>query len=215
MDYINYQDIQNIDMSLLRKKREDETKYNKNGHTKYSDENSRRKIKRMIINELLDFINLKIVEKYNSNIGNGMLKKKLMKINQEQIINTNIEYNQNFLNKNLKDIFSQNISGRITNYPKEQNKILINELINENDVDKKIYFQNLFELTFLDCLKYFRNDEENIKELQGMKKFSDLEKDIEEKEGIDYAKHIFIYLNMYEKLIYKKKPKKRNIIINS
>ena len=34
-------------------------------------------------------------------------------------------------------------------YPKVKNKIVIEELLNEKDDDKRNYFKNLFNLTFL------------------------------------------------------------------
>ena len=46
-------------------------------HSKYSDDNIRRTCKHIILTNLRDFINKKISEKYNNNIGNGIFIKKL------------------------------------------------------------------------------------------------------------------------------------------
>ena len=43
-----------------------------------------------------------------------------------------------FLNKSIKEIFSEDISPRLNNYPPTHNKIIIESLINEEDEDKKI-----------------------------------------------------------------------------
>ena len=62
------------------------------------------------------------------------------------------------MNKTLEEIFSDKISGRYTNYPPDHNKKLIQSLLNETDENKKIYFQKIFGLTFIDCLKHFREE---------------------------------------------------------
>ena len=63
-----------------------------------------------------------------------------MKLNQEQKKNSNVEFNQLFLNKTLKEILSQKITKRIKFYKEDHNKELINQLIEE----KKEEFENLF-----------------------------------------------------------------------
>ena len=100
-----------------------------------------RKIKSIVINHMMDFINKKIEEKYINN-GNGIRIKKLLKMKKEQVSNTKTNYNIDFMNKKLKDIFSENITSRYTNpirYPPEKNKNLIEELTIEQDEEKKNY----------------------------------------------------------------------------
>ena len=84
-------------------------------HTKFSDDNVRRKSKYIVINELKEFINKQIEIKYEGDIGQGMLIKKFYTLNHKQIANAIIKYNKEFLDKILKDIFSENISTRYTN----------------------------------------------------------------------------------------------------
>ena len=72
-------------------------------------------------------------------------------MNPEQI---KILGNKKFLYKNLKDIFSEHISTKYTSLDLDHNKILIEKLINEKDSDKKIKFEKLFSLTFVDCLNH-------------------------------------------------------------
>ena len=55
----------------------------------------------------MDFINIKISESYNGNIGQGIFLKKLLMLNHEQKSNSNVKYNQEFLEKKLGEIFSE------------------------------------------------------------------------------------------------------------
>ena len=170
-------------------------------HTKYSDDNIRRKCKHIILTNLFDFINKKISEQYNNNIGKGIYIKKLLIINQEQKCNSNSKFNKEFLNKSLKDIFSENISKRYT-YPLDHNKNLINRLMNEEDEKKRIYFNNLFNLTFLECLKHFRGDY-NISELEGLSGLNEIKK----KYGndSDYLNLLNYYFLNFEDITNKKR----------
>lgn len=188
-----------------KKKGEDSSNSN---HNKYSDDNSRRKIKRIIISELQNFINYKIECFYGEDIGEGLLKKKLMKLCQAQISDASIDFNLKFLKKTLKDIFSEAVTGRITNYPSDRNKQIVQELINEKDDFKRKFFKGLFNLTFLECLKYFRGDDIDIPYLYGFTKFSEIKDKFGNKNDKNYLEHISIYLNDFEKILYKKKPRK-------
>ena len=117
-------------------------------HNKFSDSNMRRKCKHLVLKNTLDFINKKIRSIYNGNIGNGLLKKELQTINQFQKHNANLNFNKEFLNKTLGQIFSDNLSTRFTNIPLNHNKMIINSLINEKDENKRIYFNKLFNVNF-------------------------------------------------------------------
>ena len=92
-------------------------------------------------------------------------------ISQTHKIKSSIEYEKFFLQKKLKDIFSENISKRLSNYTQNHNKIIIDLLINEKDEEKKNYFIKLFNITFIECLKYFSEDKISIKELNGFPLF--------------------------------------------
>ena len=88
----------------------------KSAHTKYSDDNIRRKCKHLVLKSLLEFINEKIYKMYNGNIGNGIFRKELQTLNQSQISDATINFNKNFIKKKIGDIFGEKISGRFTNY---------------------------------------------------------------------------------------------------
>ena len=103
---------------------------NKDVHNKFADDNERRKVKHLIFIYLLKYINNQIKIKYNGNIGNGIFKKELCILNQEQIKNTSVTFNKELLRKTLCNIFSYKVSSRITNFPDDHNKKIIEGLIN-------------------------------------------------------------------------------------
>ena len=188
---------------LGRKRKDDDTT---GFHNKYSPDNIVRKCKHIILNQLMEFINNKIKEIYNGNIGNSLFKKELLTLNKQQKFNSNVIYNQNFLKKTLGDIFSEDISSKYSNFFPEHNKELIIRLKNEEDQNKKNYFEKLFNITYLQCINHFIGIKK-IDELNGLKCFSQLKYEMkEEKEYIDY---IEFYLKNYELLTMKKRPRNR------
>ena len=99
-------------------------------------------------------------------------EKELKKINQRQILNSKADYNKEFLNKTLKEIFSDNITTKYSTYPLTHNKIVINNLLNEKDEEKRKVFKRLFNLTILDCLNHF-NGKNYIQDLEGFIKLDE------------------------------------------
>ena len=166
-------------------------------------------IKRIIVNELFDFINKKIKEIYNNDIGKGLVKKELKKLSQEQIVNTRLNDNIEFLDKTLENIFSEKITKRLTNFLSSRNKEIIQELKREKDIEKKEYFDGLFSLTFLDCIKYFRGEVENDY-IKGLKRFSGLINEYGKfkEKGDKYIENLKVYLDNYENILMGKKSKK-------
>ena len=174
-------------------------------HNKFSDDNIRTKCKHLILKSVLEFINKKIEEKYNGNIGQGIFIKKLLVINQKQKSDASIQFNKDFLDKTLGDIFSENISSRYTTYPLNHNNTLIKELLNDKDESKNTYFKKLFSLTFSDCLKHVRGSQ--IKEeLEGLKGFDNINSEFRNDE--DYLKIIKYYIMNYEDIIKNKRVRK-------
>ena len=183
---------------------------NKKGkHNRFSDDILRRKCKHIILKFLFIFINETIKTVYNNNIGNGYFIKQLLTLNKKQKSNASIKYNQEFLYKSLRDIFSDDISSKYSNYNLKHNKLLIEELISEKNEEKRKYFQNLFSLNFLQCLKHFRG-QESIKELEGMKLFNEIKNELntEDDDNENYKKTLENYINKYEDIIIRKKPRK-------
>jgi hypothetical protein len=174
-------------------------------HNKYSGDNLIRKCKGTLLHYLYLLINHLIKENYKNDFNYSEKTKKLLKINQFQIINSDVEYNKKFIYKTLKDIFSENISLRCSRYNLDHNKKLIKSLINDKDKEKRKLFEKIFSLTFLQCLKHFRGSEK-IKELESLTKYEDVCKTMEEDE--DYLYTFKYYIENYEKIMDKKKIKK-------
>ena len=125
-------------------------------------------------------------------------------INQKQISEASIQFNKDFLNKTLGEIFSEDISARYTSYHQKHNCFLIKALTNEKDEDKKNYFKKLFNITFKDCLKHFRGSQK-VEELEGMKGFNDIKpKYIDD---IDYLSCLESNIMNYEEIINNKKTR--------
>ena len=194
-----------------KRKRENDKK---SEHNKFSDDNLRRKVKSLTLKYTFYFINKKIKDVYNGNIGEGISKKELKTINQKQVSNATIDFNKKFLGKTIKEIFSVEITKKFTIFNKDYNKSLIENLMNEEDENKRIYFTKLFNLTFLDCLKQFRG-EKNYEELEGFALF-DNTKEIKceylekyKEDGEEYIKELRNYIKNYENIINKKNGQKK------
>ena len=186
-----------------------------NSHNKYANDNLRKKSKHIILSELLNFLNMKLREIYKENLGNGISLKQLLTLNHKQKANINITDNKIFLQKTLQDIFSEEISKRYTNFPSTHNKNLINRLLNEEDDEKRNYFNKLFNLTFLQALHHFQ-DKEKIEELSGLKTYNEALKKYENEK--DYHENLVFHITNFQEIIDSKKSRlskkrKDNILI--
>ena len=174
-------------------------------HDKFFDDNLRKKCKHLVLHNLMIFINKKIFSIYEGNIGNNIYRKELLTLNKSQQSNSNLIYDRLFVNKKISEILSDNISSRYTNFPPEHNKLLIEKLRNNEDEYKRIYFNQLFDLKFKDCLGYLIG-KNSIEELDGMQRFDSIRKTLGEDEK--YINSIKYYLNNFEKIIYNKIPRR-------
>ena len=154
----------------------------------------------------MKFINHKICQIYNNDIGHGIFVKKLLIMNQKQKCDATVLFNKEFLYKPLKDIFSDKISSRFTIFPLDHNKNLIYNLMNEIDEEKKFYFEKLFNLTFIQCLRHFRGNE-ITNELIGLKGIESLN----ENYGDDqyYLNSLIFYISNFEEITLNKRNRKR------
>ena len=201
-NYDSINDEYSLEISQLNKKRQ-----RKEVDVIFQDEGVRRKVKKLVIDSLRNYINCKIVEKYYNKIGKGICIKKILIINQEQISNCTVEYNRDFLYKTIGDIFSVNISTKYTSYPLNHNEYIIKLLMNEKDNDKRNYFTQLFNLTFLDALKHYRGSDE-IDILKGLNDFSSYKNNSNKDD--DSLNTLKYYMMEYETiLLEKKKPRKK------
>ena len=195
-----------------RKRNDNESDNNKTlkTHTKFTDDNLTKKSKNIILKYALKFINEKIEEIYQGDIGEGKFKKELKIISQKNKVKSTVNIDKSFLDKNLKDIFSENISGRFNNFPKTYNKTLIESLLNEEDEEKKSYFIELFNITFSDCLDYFMDNKNNNKKLEGFVKFSSIKESLIQQEGKNYIDAFIYFLKNFKDIINNKKSRRRN-----
>ncbi len=179
-------------------------------HDKFADDNMKKKCKNIVLKCILEFINNKIKKLYNNDIGHGNSEKNLKTLGEESTKTTTAVSYRDFMKKKLKDIFSEKISTKYSNFSPEHNKMIIESLIKEKDDSKKSYFGKLFNLTFEDCLKNFRGDT-GLDELKGFKNLDDFVKEEivkkSEENGEEYFKYFAYYIKNYEKLINKKTKK--------
>ena len=121
---------------------------------------------------------------------------------QSQIVNG--KNDKKFLKKSLKEIFSDDISSKYTMHPVDHNKNLIENLLNEVDYDKRKIFENLFSLTFIDCLNHFRGSE-NFDVLQGIEKLDDVCKKFENDD--EYLELFKYYIFNFEEIVMNKRTR--------
>ena len=204
----------NFDFLLEKKKNKITGRKAKNSkekglHNKYTSDNMIKKCKTVILRILGNLINKKIKNIFHSN------QKRLLKMNQKQIINTHVNYNKLFLYKKLKDIFSENVSSKCKRYPNDYNRRLINELLNQKDKNKKIFFSDLLNLTFLDCVEHFSGLKQ-IYCLQDLENIDDVCKSLGDDKN--YQESFRCYIENFQTIIEKKKPRgksKSKILINN
>lgn len=141
-----------------RKNKDDE---NERNHDKNKPDNMSVKFKTYFKNYLLTFINSKIKPKYFSFVINDKLysgdEVKLLNITDENIRNTNVDYNIELFNTKIGNILSDKISGRYKKYPENYNQEIINNIY---DSEKGEDVKEILGKTFLECLKYYRMDED-------------------------------------------------------
>jgi hypothetical protein len=190
-------------------------------HDKYAENNMIRKMKVIIKNDLLDFINSKIKNELNlSNIIiNGKIYKeneiKLLNIKQDQIKDTNVDFNLTFLNTKIKDILSEKISknNRIK-YPSNFNDILINKIY---QIENGESITSILDMTFLECLKFYRKDEDIINDakyscLKGLEKgFENLKDKLMKKNDEKYADMLIELIKKFEKVYFDKKSRVKRV----
>ena len=188
-------------------------------HTKYSENNMTRKIKVQIKDGLKDHINSKLnkMKLKNINIDNKIYESvNLLNIKQNKTIDTTVDGVQDFLNSKVKDIFSVPISGNYSNYPSNFNTLLIEELY-KIDTEKKVI--SIFEQTMLDCLKYYRKDEDVINDpkyecLKGLEKHFEGLKDklLKNKDNDEkYVDDLIKLIKEFEKIYFNKKPRAKRV----
>ena len=178
-------------------------------HNKFSDDNIIRKVKNAILQNTRIFINSKIKTIYEYKNNKFSKRKELLKMKKSQPISSRVDYNKNFLEKNLGEIFSEDISSKYIQYPSAHNKKLIESLINDEDEQKRKIFNEIFNLTFLDCLNHFRG-RKIIEELEGLNNLEDYIKRAKIIKDKEYCTIFKYFVNNFEKIIMDKKSRIKN-----
>lgn len=176
MDYINLYSNQKEKKNLGRKRKNCKERRN---HTKFEINNMTRKLIVNFIKILLAFIN---------NIIQIKIKNLTIKINEEELIINkikNIRHNQktdftirkinDLFNKKLEEILSEKITKKYINYPENYNQLVIKELCKD---EKNQNIVSIFNSTFLECLRYFRKDDDILNDpkysfLNGLQNYFD------------------------------------------
>ena len=179
-------------------------------HNKFSDDNIQMKLKNGILKSIFKFINIKIKMVYSNKDKSSLNKMQLLKLKQKSKESTKAEYNKNLLNRTLKSIFSEEVSGKYLRYNPNHNKDLIKKLITDKDEEKRDIFNKLFNLTFMDCLNYFRGSH-FLKELNGMNQFEQYLKELKLGNNDEMYKNVLkYYLVNYEREVMNRKERNRH-----
>ena len=174
-------------------------------HNKKTFDNILRRIKNSLLNSFRILLNSKIKNAYN--FKKLRKKWKLLKINPKHARNSNIEFNKVFIHKSLKEIFSEETT--IKNLcNRDHNKILIEQLLKEKNTEKRKIFEILFNLTFLDLMKYSVGERPDLIELQGLSLSQKLLNEMALDE--EYSELIFDILKNIETILENKFPRNKN-----
>ena len=199
----------NIEENFINQKRKQGRKkkdsLEEGQHNKKTFDNILRRIKNSLLNSFRILLNSKIKNVYN--FKKLRKKWKLLKINPKHARNSNIEFNKVFIHKSLKEIFSEETT--IKNLcNRDHNKILIKQLLNEKNTEKRKIFEILFNLTFLDLMKYSVGERPDLIELQGLSLSQKLLNEMALDE--EYSELIFDILKNIETILENKFPRNKN-----
>jgi hypothetical protein len=173
----------------------------KNEHNKYTFDNIIRKIKNLVLNSTLIFLNKKLLEKYKDS------KLILYVMDHSKASNSNILFNRVYLNKTLKEIFSDNVSTKCKTTIIKHNENIIQNLLNEEDDEKRKYFEKILNYKFIDVVKYLRGEKEGLDGLRGLE-FYDVSWNKIQKDK-NFSKYFLINMTYIEELLQIKNPRNR------
>ena len=194
---ISYSSNENINNNETNKYIGRKKQKNDTNEESYIPDKYIKKTRIMILNSIITFINQQIILFTTK-------RKRFLSINKKDLSHSSVEYDKEFLEKKLKEILSS-ISKKYTNYLDTENKKLIEYLINLEDKGK--YFQELFELSFLDCIEHI-NGTKTSELLNGLPTMEEMFKNEMKKLNgfdIDKLKNCFM---KYEQKVINKKPRK-------
>ena len=151
-----------VNIIIKRNKRERSPSQNskRKRHTKYSPDNIRSNITNLILKLIKECINTEIKSK--SKIYSKYGGKILITSNDDRRKAT-IGFYKEFYKKSIKNIFSKNISGRYKSINEQNhNENLINSLLNDNNEERKQFYEKLFNQKLIDFFKKFKDNTDYI-----------------------------------------------------
>ena len=174
-------------------------------HNEFKFDNITNRLKNNLMKSFLSFINKKIEEKYE--FSEEMKDLKLYVLNNSLASNSNIKFNRALINMTFKEIFSNKVSTKCKKVSQDQNKNAINNLLNDKDEERRNYFNKIFNLKFIDVLKYLRGETEGLEILEGLEFDKVCCYKIQKKENL--LRYFILLMSCYEKLWEERKPRNR------
>ena len=179
------------------------------GKKRKNSDNSLKKARIMLLNSIFRFVNKKIKEAFKNDIGKGIMTKQFIKLSKQNLSHSTVEFDKKYLNKPLKEIFTENVSEKYTNYLPNKNKELFQGI---KDLD---YFKEIFELKFLDCINHITG-KHYVSLLEGFETIEEIIKEENkkfDKKDIELYKDIIgNYIDLTDDKI-SRKPKTTNFCI--
>lgn len=184
-------------------------------HTKYSFDNLVRKIKSKLFASILIILNKSLKDKKEKASAKENQKQKksevmyncFLKLDQKIILQTNVKENLELFNKQLREIFSEDVSSKVQNFSKhglKHNKIFIEEIKNDESRTKT---NAILDMTFFECLEHFRGTK-SYPALNGLEE--EYEKVIEDLSiEEDYKDNFIEHLKNLENMFQNKKPRNK------
>ena len=177
----------------------------KNGkHSRFSQDNVIRKFKALLIKNIYLYINsLFKLNNYGKSKHQINIIKKIV---PSHVKSASKHDNLTFLDSKLKNVFSENISDKISNYSKDYNRKLI-QRIYEKKEEKDVI--NILEKTVRDLWLVYINDDSE-KEYPGFKTIKDdIQKFRKFKESESYIELYQMVAINFEKIFQLLKPRKQ------
>ena len=209
-------EIRPINKKLLGRKNKNSEEVGK--HTKHSEDNKIRKIKRIFRDDLLEFINNKIatlkINILDINFDHEQYKGKKIEIKKttpEQINDTSVDGNKDLFHKTIKDFFSVQISPIYRMYPPNFNALLIEKIY---QIDNEGKITSILDKTFLECLKYYRKEKftkkkNNYECLNGLEtKFEKSKDKLMESNDKQYTDDVIRLIQEYDIIYFNKTARK-------
>ena len=196
----------NITKEPKKKKKRGRKKSSSMGgkHTKFSYDNMTRKFKRVFFESILNFIKSSMKKVQTS--ANKYIKPSLLKIKQHFISDTNVNFNKDLIQKKLRQIFSNNVSNKYSNYGLDYNRKLIEKIYNEKIQTKVI---GILEMTFLECLEHIRGSK-YYEQLEGLENVYEIViKELENKENDEYMANFKEFVNRFEQYYENKRSREK------